>query len=421
MPQSRSCSSLTVVSLPEVKQKVENRLRDLGEQLKQYPDPPANPEMEIMKSLADFTSRVQDRILHHDFESAWHHTFAQAFKTTIINLKPKFNVKEPARSNGLNGDTPSASPTVRKRSVPVMDLTQPLPKRQRSQQANEFVKVEAPDRPSFPVTPSHTRFGTPVPSPSRAMRSRSLMDIRDLINRAAVPGQLELVSTTVYQPLFIEAATSWAPHLDGFIENTISFLQGEIFAILEAAFSDLKSRAVYKESFRHMKAFIESHKKELRDQLMLLYKLETKRLYTTDALSLKNNKAAELEILLRHRNLLRIAAHNGDEVAPIPKMEDLTEEDLKQESARIDKDLKKLGPDPFEKELSVAAYIRGYYLTAANRFVDYVSIHVMAGLLPQVASAIKTYLHERLGLMERSTSKSLHPPIQSPPLCPLNR
>ncbi|KAL2257177.1 hypothetical protein VTK26DRAFT_555 [Humicola hyalothermophila] len=395
--------------LPEVKQKVEDRLRDLNEQLQQYPDPPANPEMEIMTSLADFTSRVQERILHHDFESTWHRNFATKFKDTILKLKPKFNVKEPSRQSGSasGGDSPAANPFARKRVGQVMDLTQPSPKRQRAQPANGTIKVEAPDSPSLPATPRHPRPAAVGNSPyaARGFKSKTLMDIRELINRAAVPGQLDLVSTTVYQPLFIEAATAWAPHLERFIEATIAFLQREVFAILDTAFADLKNRAVYKESFRHMKAFIETHKKELRDQLMLLYKLETKRLYTTDAVSLKHNKAAELEILVRHRNLFRIAAYNGEELGPIPKVDELTEEELRQEAARMEKELKKFGPDPFEKELAVAAYIRGYYLTAANRFVDYVSIHVMAGLLPQVAATIKTYLHDKLGLVHRSTTR----------------
>ncbi|KAH6843336.1 P-loop containing nucleoside triphosphate hydrolase protein [Chaetomium sp. MPI-CAGE-AT-0009] len=397
--------------LPEVKEKVDTRLIDIGRQLKKYPDPPPNPELEIMKSLAEFTIRVKDRVMHQDFMSIWDDSYGEPFKAFILNMKPKFNVREHAKASkppvviDLDGDSPTPSPTVRKRPAPAMDLTQSTPKRQR--QVNAVVKTEGQDNPVFPSTPHHARSSTPAMTPSRGGRSKSLMDIRQLIRRAAIPGQPGLVSATVYEPLFTEAAKSWDRHLHKFVDNTLALLQSEIFAILDAAFAHLKNRAVYKESREHMRAFIEAHRMELRIQLEFIYNLESKRLFTKDEDALKRNQAAEMRILVRHRNHFRIAAHNGEEVCAVPKMEDMTDEDRKQEENKMAKELKNLGPDPFEPELAVAAYIRGYYLTAANRFVDYVSIHVMSGLLPRVASVIETYLHEKLGLTGTATSQDV--------------
>jgi hypothetical protein len=233
------------------------------------------------------------------------------------------------------------------------------------------------------------------------------MDIRNLIRRAAIPGQPGLVSASVYEPLYTEAAKTWAPYLDTFVNNTFALLQAEIFAILDTAFVHLKNRAVYKESLEHMRAFVETQKAELRAQLQRMYNLEAKRLFTKDEEALKRNQAVERGILVRHRNHFRIAAHNGEEICSVPKVEDMTDEERKQEETKMARELKNLGPDPFEPELNVAAYIRGYYLTAANRFVDYVSLHVMSGLLPQVASVIETYLHEKLGLTGRVTTQEV--------------
>ncbi|KAL2194416.1 P-loop containing nucleoside triphosphate hydrolase protein [Corynascus similis CBS 632.67] len=396
--------------LPEVKQKVETRLYDIDNQLKKYPDPPPNPELEIHKSLAEFTIGVKNRVTNQDFVSAWDARFGEPFKKFIIGLKPKFNVKDNAKASkpiciDLENDSPSSSPTARKRSAPTMDPTESsaTPKRQRAQQANGIVKTEPQDNP-FALTPSHVRSGTPS-TPSRGGRSKSLMDIRSLIRRAAIPGQPGLISATVYEPLYTEAAKTWAPHLEWFINSTFAFLQAEILSILDAAFAHLKNRAVYKESLEHMRVFIESQKAELRTQLLFIYKLESQRLCTKDEETLKRHQASEMKILVRHRNHFRIAAFNGEELRAVPKMEDMTDEERKQEEAKMSKELRNLGPDPFEPELAVAAYIRGYYLTAANRFVDYVSIHVMSGLLPRVASVIEnSYLHERLGLTDRSAT-----------------
>ncbi len=398
-------------SLPEVKDKVDGRLHDINNQLEKYPDPPPNPELEIMKSLAAFTIRVKDRVLHQDFMSTWDRRFGEPFKKAIIGGKPKFNVREHAKTTSqqpividLDGDGPATSPTIRKRSAPVMDLTESVPKRQRGQQ-NGVIKSEASDQPSWPLTPRHPRSATPTAgTPSRGGRSKSLMDIRNLIRRAAIPGQPGLVSATVYEPLYTEAAKTWSPRLEWFVDNTFEFVQSEIQTILDEAFTHLKNRSAYKESKEHMLTFVETHKAELRTQLQMIYQLEARRLFTKDEEALKRNKEAEMKILVRHRNHFRIAAHNGEEPSSVPKVEDMTDEDRRQEEAKMAKEMKNLGPDPFEPELTVAAYIRGYYLTAANRFVDYVCIHVMSGLLPRVADEIETYLHERLGLTGQATT-----------------
>ncbi|KAK4098027.1 hypothetical protein N658DRAFT_432899 [Parathielavia hyrcaniae] len=400
--------------LPEVKEKVNTRLLDLDQQLQNYPDPPPNPELEVMKSLAEFTIRVKDRVMSQDFMSMWDGHIGDTFKKHIVNQKPRFNVKDNAKPSkpsviiDLDGDSPTNSPTVRKRSAPGMDAPQSTSKRQRGQQANGVVKTETPDRPVFPSTPQHVRGVTPAGTPTRGPRpSKSLMDVRNLIRRAAIPGQPGLVSASVYEPLYTESAKTWAPHLEKFIKDTFQFLQAEIMRILDASFAHLKNRAVYKESLEHMRVFVEAHKAELRAQLQLIYSLESKRLFTKDEEALKRNQAAERSILVRHRNHFRIAAHNGEELCTVPKVEDMTDEERKQEETKMARELKNLGPDPFEPELNVAAYIRGYYLTAANRFVDYVSIHVMSGLLPRVASVIETYLHEKLGLTGLVTTQEV--------------
>jgi hypothetical protein len=53
-----------------------------------------------------------------------------------------------------------------------------------------------------------------------------------------------------------------------------------------------------------------------------------------------------------------------------------------------------LGPDPFERELDVAAYIRGYYDTARLRFTDSVCANMNSRYFQKIAKEID-YLLER--------------------------
>lgn len=402
-----------------MKHKVNGRISAIDEQLRLYPDPPPNPEMEIMGSLAVFSREVNSRVQQQEFMSRWDFHFMEKFKKAILSSKPKYNVRECPRveqpSNDvidLCDDSPPGThtPPIRKRVAPDADQGPPFPKRPRPANSSPL-KQEGTDRcgmwagvPAF----KQPAFQQPAFKPRPA--TKTLLDIRNLIRHNAIPGQPGLVSANVYQPMFTEAASGWYRHLVEFINETLNFVQMEIMAIMNQAFGNIMNTTLYRESKVHMKAFIDSLSSDLGSQLTRLYTLESKRLFTKDEESLARNKAQEKKILVRHRHHFRWAAHSGDDKSVVVrKMEDLTEEELAQEAIAHQKQMAKMLPDPYEQELSVAAYVRGYYLTAANRFVDNVAIHVMSGLFPDVARLIETYLPEKLGLTGGSASEYFLP------------
>ncbi|KAK0640791.1 P-loop containing nucleoside triphosphate hydrolase protein [Cercophora newfieldiana] len=387
--------------LPEVKQKVNDRISAIDQQLKAYPDPPPNPEMEIMGSLAAFSRDVRDRVQQQEFMSRWDHHFMEKFRKAILSAKPKYNVRDSPRNDqppatsiaviDLSGGSPVAHTPTRNRKHQLSNKEDDSrePKRPRPESASP-VKQETADWPGI---------WQAVPNFNQRPITKTLADIRNMIRRNAIPGQPGLVSGAVYQPLFTEAAVGWHRYLSEFIKQTLDFVQMEIRAIMDRALGSVMNTTFYRESDIHMQAFIDGLRVELREQLTRLYNLECQRLFTKDEASLERNKAQERKVLVRHRHHFRWAAHNGDEPPPVVRrVEDLTEEELAQEAVTIQKQMARMLPDPFEQELSVAAYVRGYYLTAANRFVDNVAIHVMSGLFPDVARKIETYLPEKLGL-----------------------
>ncbi|KAK0629323.1 P-loop containing nucleoside triphosphate hydrolase protein [Bombardia bombarda] len=406
--------------LPEVTREVNKRLHEVTLRLQTYPDPPANPEMEIITSLAEFSIRVKDRVMHQDFVSQWSSQMAEPFKRVILSLKPKFKVNEPEFV-----DLNNPASYMRKRPGPDNVPTTPSKRPRGGLQVNGGqvnggqtngdgpVKVEELDRVVFTPT-SQRRLGspntsfTPSSTPGRGpSTSKNLMEIRSIIRRSAIPGQPGLVPTSVYEPLYTEAARSWGPHLEQFIAQTFGLLNREVMQTLDSAFPNLKNRAIYTISKQLMAEFLDCHRKELRDQLLLIYSLESHRLFTLDDESLARNKASEKKILERHRHIHRWAHRTGENVGRISKIEELTEEELAQEALRMQKEVRQLGADPYDQEVSVAAYVRGYYLTAANRFIDYVAMHVMSGLFSRISLVIKTYLPEKLGLNDRHAAPEI--------------
>ncbi|KAK4643769.1 hypothetical protein QC761_405260 [Podospora bellae-mahoneyi] len=392
--------------LPEVKRKVLERLNFIAEQLQLYPGPPANPDLEIYKALTMFSSLLKKRVIDQEFMSTWDTACSARFTRAILELKPKYNVRLFAKSSAASApvlidlDTPTRegsptpTPSGRKRAAPAETPS----RRQR-------IKAEDAEGRSYPSTPTNMRT---TMTPTKGRPSKTLMDIRRMIQRNAIPGQPGLVSSNVYEPLFTEAAKAWKGPLQTFLNQTFNFLSKEIQEILDSTFAALKNRAIYKLSTEHMQAFVEMHKKELQAQLALIHELEGTRLFTRNDDALHRYKAEELRTLTRHRNHYRIAAHKGDEPASsLPKIEELSEEELAQETAKMEKDLRQMGPEPFQQELDVAAYTRGYYVLAAHRFTDIVCMHAMSGLFPRVASVIETYLQDKLGLTGNRTTPEM--------------
>lgn len=105
-------------------------------------------------------------------------------------------------------------------------------------------------------------------------------------------------------------------------------------------------------------------------------------------------------MLRRTRHFYRWKAYNNDTSAE--KLEDwekMTPEARRKEEDKIQKEVFRLGEDEYSTELDIAASVRGYYLTAAMRFVDITAMHITSGLFPDLISDIEMYLDKAMGLV----------------------
>lgn len=105
-------------------------------------------------------------------------------------------------------------------------------------------------------------------------------------------------------------------------------------------------------------------------------------------------------MLRRSRHFYRWKAYNND-TSP-EKLEDwdkMTAESRRKEEDKIQKEQGRLGEDEYSAELDVAARVRGYYLTAAMRFIDVTAMHITSGLFPDLIGDIEMYLDKSMGLV----------------------
>lgn len=77
----------------------------------------------------------------------------------------------------------------------------------------------------------------------------------------------------------------------------------------------------------------------------------------------------------------------------------MSEEEQAAEEAQIEREASKMPKDEMHLEVELCAWVRSYYLTAAMRFIENVSLHMNSGLFPTVQESVNLHLEGKLGLL----------------------
>ncbi|KAJ9144120.1 Interferon-induced GTP-binding protein Mx [Pleurostoma richardsiae] len=402
-------------SLPEVQQKLNSKLNNIKDHLSRLPERPQNPELEVRRSLMEFAAAVKARITGKPFINVWR-PCSDRFKKDVLDLKPKFVVMP----DGFKMDRPDASAAIDltdAESVVTMTSSPSLsakrrqtfdesfesqtPVTQRRRGANG-VKLEDQGR-SFTMPPPPVTPQTPRTRNVRQSSSKTLAMIRQKLDSARDPGKPGEIPYEVYESLSMDGIRLWNEPIKSFLQEITSLLQRELDRALDNAFSNLKKRLVFKECKRFIKEFVHSHRDVVLDRMMLVYRLESEKIYTTDYETFKRHYDTELQILKRSRHFFRWKAHINDTTREtVPDWGKMTVEAQNKERKKHLEEDAKLGDDPYKEEIDVASHARGYFLTAAMRFIDCIAMHVSSGLFPDIVQSVDFYLDERLGLINNS-------------------
>jgi GTP-binding protein EngB required for normal cell division len=396
-------------SLPAVKAILEKRLHKVVSELQTLPELPANPELEIRKALLEFTNLARTCLQGQDFQGAWK-VKNNNFSNSILKMKPKYVVKPPTPDViDLDSDTPGTTPTPKRRSADDHYAgSQATPSKRRANGTNSVPRsggtVKAEENIN-PFSPRLSVAAVPTPAGLRAgamPRSRTLEEVRAVIEHKRQPGMPNSIPDTVYTFLCQESVQHWGKVIQLFVADTMKLVYAEMHKALDIAFASLKKRTAYREARIHLDAFLKTHQETLMQQLSYAYKLERHQLYTSNQKFFEINQESELRELQRHRHHYRWLSHTGQQSIDRPRpIEQLSEEEKREEATRVNKEGPKMGPDPFSQELQVASYVRGYYLTAAGRYIDNASLHMISGMFPAVAKDINFHLDKKLGLVNQ--------------------
>ncbi|KAI0899060.1 P-loop containing nucleoside triphosphate hydrolase protein [Annulohypoxylon nitens] len=379
-------------SLPSIKETVHRRIIAIKDELDALPELPANVEHEVKRSLFKFLDQVKTAISNTGFSSEWN-TLNSQFQACVFKMKPTCKVKDSELQtiDISGGDSEVATPSPSKRPRPsdstMRNVSTPT-KRPRQNNTTTPIKNEEFATRSLSRASSVMGLSDPRSSPFARYHNlgRCAMDIKDIRNRilrTKRPGMpRDLVPDEVRETLCLDAVKKWEAPLDTYILKTAELLERTANAALEESLGVLRRRLIFKDCHHHLKQFIEEAVASQRARLSDMFNSETYQLYMMNDEAFHNYKAQEMAQLLRVRGIIRLKALTLiDWDYPAGKLEEMSEEEKTKERKMLEANLPKIGKDPYDTEIEVAGFVRGYYMMAAARFVEGVTMNVNSNLL----------------------------------------
>lgn len=394
------------ISIPQIEATVSARSKEIEAELAKLPELPThNISQIVLQELARFSQQMQALMDGTDFtlHSLWNTLNNQLYEAFHEHLQPTFKVGEPRPPTNqmemdgleiisLDGDSP------------VLDRGGfDSPPNVRAPSAKEEPQLRSPKRfangaekyPNLPTKPKN-------PFLSKSFRENKLVasigKIRETLAKYSKPGSLGHVDFKVKDELCMRAVRVWELPMEMYVDHVLAMLKEHAQRILGQVLSKWSQTELYKQAFQELEGFVNDFEGSMRETCQEILDIEFYRFFTINRRSFDHYVKVESKKIKDVRRKQRAMAlaeqmmqgvnvrgdHNARTQMLHQKLKGIKDEDL--------------GEDPFKIEIEVAAFVRGYYLTAADRVCDQICLTIHSDLFKQVHEKIFRYLEGKLGL-----------------------
>lgn len=344
--------------------------------------------------------------------SAWSKLNDQLYEAFHEHLQPMFIVRDPL-------DLAAATNQMEIDGLEVISLDEESPVLDRGQfdPAPRFRAPEPKQEPQLGSPKRHVngaekhRGSTeelPNPFVSASFQSYrlkvSIGDIRNTLGNYSKPGAPGHIDFRAKDELCMKSVKVWERPIERYLDIVLEMMRHQATGILDQVLSKWRQTELYKESFTHLEEFFALFETSLRETCSDILNLEFYKLFTINKRSFLHYMEAEMKKIKDARRtrrakvlaeqLMRGVHTRGDSTARRHAI-------LQKTKAIKDEEL---GEDPFRTEVEVAALVRGYYLTAADRVCDQICLTIHGSLFKQAHDKIFRYLESSLGL-DKGNSK----------------
>jgi len=424
--------------LPTIREKIDDRLRNMEVQLKQYPEPPKHNALRIIYDVVtEFTNEVRNEIAAEwpctDWRNSWE-TLQKELFDGLMSLKPTMATGA-AQDKGIYvaslagaGSPPGSS----SKDVIVLGDSEDEDDR------DGDVSMSSTPNPETP-TKKRKLEETPAPSPFKNLRSKASPDYSErrtkfkldeveqflkTTSKSRIPGQIE---PRVLNAMMITTLENWELPLQGFFDNFEKRLRHQIKGLFERFFKKWEGTALYASAWKIIMEMLDLNVHQQRNTLAIESLDDEKAgpyIFHSDVYN--RDKEIVLQAYRQARFKARLQRFKQERQHYTGKEMSAAEE-IKMR--KDDKVMAVLNSEPYAVQLEVMAQVVTYYMLAARRFHDSVCMRIESKFFKQLCTQLRDELENGLGvndedkgMLRSSQNPSLSLTSSRPPQrCPTPR
>ncbi|KAF2097762.1 hypothetical protein NA57DRAFT_40341 [Rhizodiscina lignyota] len=366
---SRKLASQIMRFLPDIEQKVEDRLASIEEELATLPKiPEADAYHIVTECLNSFMNEVnkfvKGKFPDYGFRNTWK-AEKQAYREAITDLRPRLSVasQHDAKIHLLAKASPSKPKAL-----------------------HNVISLDDDDNSPEPVAATPTkkrkaddgRVATPASTPSRTARRSttnshavtiSLDDVKKVLELFSVSGRPGTFDPEAVDHLILKGLQHWGSPTEQLKIHTRVHLVKALKVALDRAFGKHKDTQLFALVQDIVFTFLDQRLVKHQEISEMFLEHEHHQPSTENHDGLEHARLAMLSEIESYRFTHRARKLLMAEATQAGKT--ITEEEFELKFNKDQKRLKDvLGADPAQREIDVMAEIRGYYNVASMRFVD---------------------------------------------------
>jgi hypothetical protein len=383
--------------LPEILNRVENRLNEIAHELTSYPERPNHPTAIVVQEVTQIAGAIATHVKGDDDVNPFRKAIEaviKSFKQELLDVKPCLESKTPgykAPSISLDSDDEPETPTPSRTQMPVRPSATPTPSRKRP-------AVDTPARRPQRIKPDPA--GPALVRPVYTLDY--LHETYEQGNTSGIPG---FINVKVTRKLILSALESWTAAVTRLLENAEKEVLSTVQKVVETQLSNRTSTQLFTQSHVILSSFVAHHMAGARERITWLCRCEQEKPITySKRATTKTQRQRELELARRIQRTneyfeTREASNNLKVGTPREK---------RVEKARDDAWVaKELGADEWAEEVVNAANIFAYYDTASTCFVDTVAKCLEYGVMAPLRDHVQNALLNNLNVEDAAVCAQL--------------
>ncbi|KAF1925075.1 P-loop containing nucleoside triphosphate hydrolase protein [Didymella exigua CBS 183.55] len=410
--------------LPVIHRQIEDCLAAIEEELSRIPDTPLHTAVRTVADvIQDFSAEVRSEMAGDYGHISWNNTWKacqKAFWDDLFKLKPAlstttgeldqdlFTFMLPGQTadeamvidsdNDMEPETPSKK---RKHDTPTKRKHDSSTKREPQTSAPSTSPFRTPKAPAakasrvlFQSSPSLRQSGN-IAKPRKCFKLDDVARHLSSASRSRVPGQID---PQVREEMMVAPLENWPFILDGFFSDLESRLKLRLQTLFDQHFREWKGSELYTASFAIVESIVDNNLREQRTT-MAAESLDDEHggphIFHEDVFN--TDKAAVMDRYTQARSDARLklyyaeyAAHYDREMSPAEK----------ERFRKDDKKMAQIRKEPYSHEIDLVADISTYYMIAARRFHDSITMRIESKFFKQLRCKLRDQLQDELGIYD---------------------